>query len=54
MLKKDLLLEENKYIEQYHKSIFKLMDNSDISNYEYPLINLVHQTIENGLKYLIA
>lgn len=54
MLKKDLLLEENKYIEQYHKSIFKLMDNSDISNYEYPLINLVHQTIENELKYLIA
>lgn len=54
MLKKELLLEENKYIEQYHKSIFKLMDKSDISNYEYPLINLVHQTIENELKYLIA
>lgn len=54
MSKIELILEENKYIEQYSKAIFKLMNNSDISDYEYPLINLIHQRIEIELKYLIA
>lgn len=48
------MIEENKYMEQYGKAIFKLMDCSDISQYEYPLINLVHQLIENQVKSLIA
>lgn len=54
MVNKKLLLEENSYIEQYHQAIFKLMDKSDISKYTYPLINLIHQTIENEIKSLIA
>ncbi len=54
MVNKKLLLEENCYIEQYHQAIFKLMDKSDISRYTYPLINLIHQTIENEIKSLIA
>ena len=33
MSKIELILEENKYIEQYSKAIFKLMNNSDIFCY---------------------
>lgn len=49
-----LFLEDCKYVEQYGNAIFRLMNNSDISNYELPLINLIHQLIENELKSLIA
>lgn len=54
MIRKNLMLEENKYIEQYHTAINNLMDENNIELILYPLINLILQIIEIEIKSLIA
>ena len=54
MLNIQLMNEENKYIEQYRKAIFRLMDENDIEFVLFPLVNLIHQVIENEIKSLIS
>lgn len=53
MYRKNIYNEGTKYMEQYHRAIYKLMNNDNGLKYIYPLISLIHQTIENELKLLI-
>lgn len=54
-MKLELLDEFDKYDFQYSSAIFKLLDNNpDIMDMIFPLINLIHQKIENQIKMYIS
>jgi len=51
----DLLDEFNKYNFQYSFAIYRLLDNNpDIMDMILPLTNLIHQKIENEIKFYIS
>lgn len=51
--KLDLILEEGRFISQYRLAATELLNSSNNSQFIYPIINLIHQTIELELKNLI-
>lgn len=54
-MKLEFLNEHIKYHEQYSSAIYRLLDgNPDIENMIYPVLNLIHQLIENEIKFFIA
>ena len=50
----DLILEESKFITQYCLAVSELLNNKNNTKFIYPIINLIHQTIELELKSLIV
>lgn len=49
----DLILEDSKFITQYRLAVLELLKSKNSINFIYPIINLIHQTIELELKNLI-
>ncbi len=53
-LRINLILEESKFITQYTIATTELLKSSNNSEIIYPIINLIHQTLELDLKSLIV
>ena len=49
----DLILEDSKFITQYRLAVLELLKSKNSIKFIYPIINLIHQTIELELKNLI-
>ena len=49
----NLILEDSKFITQYRLAVLELLKSKNNIKFIYPIINLIHQTIELELKNLI-
>ena len=49
----NLILEDSKFITQYRLAVLELLKSKNSIKFIYPIINLIHQTIELELKNLI-
>lgn len=50
----ELILEENNFVTQYRIATTELLNNHNSNKMIYPIVNLIHQTIELDLKSLIV